>query len=44
MIPLIEPVLYIDPQQERRIRFCENCGGICYWPSFTCSRCEEGEP
>lgn len=42
MIPLIQPVLYIDPQQETPGAYCEICGGGLYAPSFRCIRCERG--
>ena len=44
MIPQIEPVLYIDPQRERRTGECPRCGGVCYWPTFSCLRCERRLP
>lgn len=40
MIPLIEPVLYLDPQNQIPACFCEACGGERYAPTFTCLRCE----
>ena len=40
MIPMIEPVLYIDPQAAKPICFCRRCGGECYHPSPLCSDCE----
>lgn len=44
MIPLIEPMLYIDPQQEAPGCFCPECGGERYAPTFTCLRCERRAP
>ena len=40
MIPMIEPTLFTDEQQQRRTAFCEICGGVCYWPGYFCLRCE----
>ncbi len=40
MIPLIEPVLYLDPQNQIPACCCEICGGAQYAPTFTCLRCE----
>ena len=33
--------LFLDPQQELRIRYCSRCGGVRYWPCFICIRCLE---
>ena len=40
MIPLIEPVLYLDPQNQIPVCFCPVCGGERYAPSLICLRCE----
>ena len=40
MIPLIEPMLYIDIQQAVPACFCETCGGERYAPGLVCLRCE----
>ena len=39
---MIEPVLFIDEQAAIAQVFCENCGGCCYAPGFSCLRCERG--
>ena len=44
MIPMIEPVLYRDAQQEKPACFCRVCGGECYLPSLICLRCERRSP
>lgn len=41
MIPLIEPVLYIDPQAAVPVWFCEKCGRELYSPGTLCDECEE---
>ncbi len=41
MIPLIEPVLYMDLQAAKPVWFCENCGAECYHPARLCTECEE---
>ena len=41
MIPLIEPVLFLDPQAEKPVCFCLRCGGECYHPAELCDDCEE---
>ena len=40
MIPLIEPVLYIDPQNARPVCFCLCCGGEIYHAAEICPDCE----
>ena len=39
MIPMIEPVLYVDVQRAAACR-CRVCGGERYAPGFVCLRCE----
>lgn len=41
MIPMIEPVLYLDPQQAVPVWFCECCGAELYSPGTLCEECEE---
>ena len=36
----IEPVLFLDEQQQRLWDICALCGGVRYAPSFHCLRCE----
>ena len=36
----IEPILYIDTQNEKPAGFCPVCGGERYAPSLVCLRCE----
>ena len=41
MIPMIQQVLYTDPQAAIPTGFCEKCGGECYHASRLCTDCEE---
>lgn len=41
MIPMIEPVLYIDPQKAKPVCFCCRCGGEIYHPACLCPDCED---
>jgi len=41
---MIEPMLYIDIQQEKPVCFCEVCGGERYAPGLGCLRCERRRP
>lgn len=40
MLPMLEPMLYIDPQKEKPAFLCPECGGECYYPGCHCLRCE----
>ena len=44
MHPVIEQVLYIDPQAVIPAGYCPNCGGALYMPSMRCLRCGRDEP
>ena len=44
MIPQIEPMLYLDPQQTVPAEVCDICGGELYAPSLICLRCERRAP
>ena len=36
----MEGTLFLDPQAAVPACFCPRCGGECYAPTLTCSRCE----
>ncbi len=38
---IIEQFLYIDQQDIRGVRPCENCGCATYPPSYFCENCKE---
>ena len=44
MTPIIEPMLYIDPQGKTPADQCPVCGGERYAPSLVCLRCERRRP
>ena len=44
MIPVIEPVLFLDAQRAVPVCLCETCGGERYGPSLRCLRCERRQP
>lgn len=33
-------ILFSDPQAVPPTEFCEECGGECYAPGHSCTRCE----
>ena len=37
---LLEPVLFVDEQQQRKWDLCVICGGVRYAPTYSCLRCE----
>ena len=39
MIPMIEPVLFCDPQSAKPVCFCSRCGGELYGEGQPCGRC-----
>lgn len=40
----IEKILYTDPQLDKPVSFCPECGGELYDPSRICLRCERRQP
>ena len=36
----LEPVLFVDEQQQPKWDLCDICGGVRYAPGYSCLRCE----